>query len=107
MKVMEDLKQNGVVIMQKPDIQIQNIVASGGLGGTIDLEKSIYLLKRTIYEPEQFLGLIYRMEDPRVVILLFTSGNLVITGAKKQEDVRRALITLQKTLEKEELINYQ
>ncbi|MGQ9543537.1 MAG: TATA-box-binding protein [Candidatus Bathyarchaeia archaeon] len=107
MKVMEDLKQGGITIMQEPEIHIQNIVASGGLGGTVDLEESAYSLRRTIYEPEQFPGLIYRMKDPEVVILLFTSGKFVITGAKKQEDVNRAMLMLQKTLEEEELIHYQ
>ncbi len=107
MTVTDELKKNGIVIVGKPDIVIQNIVASGGLGGTIDLEKSAYSLKRAMYEPEQFPGLIYRMEDPKVVLLLFASGNLVVTGAKKEEEVHRALATLQKTLEEKDLIHYQ
>lgn len=107
MKVMEDLKQGGIEIRRDPEIQIQNIVASGGLGGVVDLEESAYSLRGTIYEPEQFPGLIYRMGDPEVVILLFTSGKFVITGAKRQEDVNRAMTTLQETLEKKDLIHYQ
>jgi len=107
MKVLEDLKKSGIVITRKPDIQIQNIVASAGLGGTIDLEKTTYSLERTMYEPEQFPGLIYRMNDPKVVILLFTSGNLVITGAKKEEEVLLAVTVLKKRLEEKELIRYK
>jgi len=107
MKVVDDLKKSGIVITGKPDIQIQNIVASGGLGGTIDLEKSTYSLERAVYEPEQFPGLIYRMEDPKVVVLLFTSGNIVVTGAKKEEEVHHAVTILQKTLEEKELIHYK
>ncbi|MCJ7505955.1 TATA box-binding protein, partial [Candidatus Bathyarchaeota archaeon] len=38
MKVVDELKRNGIVISRKPDIQIQNIVASVVLGGFIDLE---------------------------------------------------------------------
>ncbi len=106
MKVVDELKRNGIVIVGKPDITIQNIVASAGLGGSIDLEKSVYSLKRTMYEPEQFPGLIYRMDDPKVVILLFASGKLVCTGAKKEEEVHRAVATLQKTLEEKELVHY-
>jgi len=106
MKVVDELKKNGIVIVGKPDIQIQNIVASAGLGGSIDLEKSTYSLKRTMYEPEQFPGLIYRMDDPKVVILLFASGKLVCTGAKKEEEVHRAVSVLQETLEQKELIHY-
>ena len=107
MKVLEDLKKSGIVITGKPEIQIQNIVSSAILGGIIDLEKTTYSLEKTMYEPEQFPGLIYRMNDPKVVILLFTSGNLVITGAKKEEEVYRAVTVLKKTLEEKELIRYQ
>jgi transcription initiation factor TFIID TATA-box-binding protein len=107
MKVLEDLKKSGIVITGKPDIKIQNIVASAGLGGTIDLEKTTYSLEKTMYEPEQFPGLIYRMNDPKVVILLFTSGNLVITGAKREEEVHLAVTVLKKRLEEKELIRYK
>ena len=106
-KVADELNRNGIVILGKPEIQIQNIVASGGLGGKIDLEKSTYSLKRTMYEPEQFPGLIYRMEDPKVVILIFGSGKLVCTGAKKETEVHRAVAKLQETLEEKILITYE
>ena len=105
-KVADELKRNGIVILRKPEIQIQNIVASVGLGGHIDLEKSTYSLKRTMYEPEQFPGLIYRMDDPKVVILIFSTGKLVCTGAKKEAEVHRAIAKLQETLEEKELITY-
>ena len=106
MKVVDELKRNGIVISRKPDIQIQNIVASVVLGGFIDLEKTTYSLERTMYEPEQFPGLIYRMDEPKVVILIFSSGKLVCTGAKKEEEVHRAVTKLQETLEEKELIRY-
>ncbi len=105
-KVVDELKRGGIVILAKPEIQIQNIVASGGLGGKIDLEKVTYSLKRTMYEPEQFPGLIYRMDDPKVVLLLFTTGKLVCTGAKKEAEVPRAIAKLQETLEEKGLITY-
>ena len=105
-KVVDELKRNGIVILRKPEIQIQNLVASAGLGGHIDLEKSTYSLKRTMYEPEQFPGLIYRMDDPKVVILIFSTGKLVCTGAKKEAEVHRAVAKLQETLEEKELITY-
>jgi len=107
MKVVEHLKRNGIVIVGKPDFQVQNIVASAGLDGTIDLDKAAYSLKRSMYEPEQFPGLIYRMEEPKIVILIFTSGKLVITGAKKEEEIYRAAAKLQETLEEKELIHYE
>jgi transcription initiation factor TFIID TATA-box-binding protein len=107
MKVVDDLKRNGIVILGKPEIQIQNMVASAGLGGHIDLEKVTYSLKRTMYEPEQFPGLIYRMEDPKVVILIFSTGKLVCTGAKKETEVHRSIAKLQETLEEKTLITYE
>jgi transcription initiation factor TFIID TATA-box-binding protein len=107
MKVVDELKRSGIVIRGEPEIQIQNMVASVGLGGHVDLEKSTYLLKRTMYEPEQFPGLIYRMDDPKVVILIFSSGKLVCTGAKREGDVHRAVTKLQETLEEKTLITYE
>ena len=107
MKVVDDLKRNGIVIVGKPDIQVQNIVASAGLGGTIDLEKATYSLRRTMYEPEQFPGLIYRMEEPKVVILLFATGKFVCVGAKMEEEIYRAAAKLQETLEEKEFIHYE
>lgn len=105
--ILNELKRNRIVIVGKPDIQVQNIVASGGLGGSIDLDKTIYSLKKTMYEPEQFPGLIYRMDEPKVVMLLFASGNFVCTGAKNEEEVHRAVTKLQETLENKELISYK
>mgnify|MGYP000742918445 CR=1 FL=1 len=107
MKVIKELKKSGIVIVGKPELKIQNIVASANLGGIVDLERSAYVLGKTMYEPEQFPGLIYRMDDPKVVILLFASGKLVCTGAKKEEDVYKAVENLQKKLEKENLIYYE
>ena len=106
MKVVNELKMNGIVILGKLEIQIQNIVTSAGLGGRVDLEKTTYSLKRTMYEPEQFPGLIYRMDDPKVVILIFASGKLVITGAKKEAEVSIATAKLRETLEEKGLITY-
>ncbi|MCK4320579.1 TATA-box-binding protein, partial [Candidatus Bathyarchaeota archaeon] len=107
MKVVKELKKSGIIIIGKPKLKIQNIVASAGLGGNIDLEKATYSLKKTMYEPEQFPGLIYRMAEPKVVILLFASGKLVCTGAKHEEDVYQAVNILHQRLEDQELIYYE
>jgi transcription initiation factor TFIID TATA-box-binding protein len=106
-KVIDELKKDGIVILRRPDIVVQNVVASAGLGGTIDLEKVVYGLKKTMYEPEQFPGLIYRMDEPKVVILIFASGKLVCTGAKKEIQVYTAVKKLQETLEAKNLILYE
>ena len=107
MKVVRELKRSGIIIIGKPEMKVQNIVASSNLAGLIDLERSAYSLGRTMYEPEQFPGLIYRMDTPKVVILLFASGKLVCTGAKHEEDVYEAVTKLHETLELEDLIYYE
>ncbi len=107
LRVVEELKKGGIVIIGRPEIEVQNIVASCGLGGHIDLEKVVYGLKKTMYEPEQFPGLIYRMDEPKVVILIFASGKLVCTGAKKEILVYTAVNKLQELLESKNLISYE
>ena len=107
MKVVKELKKGGIIIISKPELKIQNIVASAGVGGMIDLEKAAYSLGHSMYEPEQFPGLIYRMAEPKVVILLFASGKLVCTGAKKEEDVYVAVEKLHTLLEETNLIFYE
>lgn len=106
MKIVKELKKGGIILIGKPELKIQNMVASVSLGGLIDLEKAAYTLKKTMYEPEQFPGLIYRMDEPKVVILLFASGKLVCTGAKKEQDVYDAVHKLHGILEEQGLLFY-
>ena len=70
------------------DIKIQNIVASANLESTLNLEAVALELEDTEYEPEQFPGLVYRLSDPKVVLLLFGSGKVVCTGAKTKDDAK-------------------
>ena len=106
-QVIVELKKSGMIIPGKPEIKIVNIVASANLLGRIELEDCAYSIARTMYEPEQFPGLIYRMDEPKVVILLFASGKLVCTGATNEEDVYLAVDKLHKKLEEEDLICYE
>jgi transcription initiation factor TFIID TATA-box-binding protein len=105
-KVTKELKQQGIPIVSKPSIKIQNIVASAELNGEIDLENVVYKLKRVMYEPEQFPGAVYRMDEPKVVFLIFSAGKLVCVGAKKEQDVYEAVGKLQQILEEQNLIFY-
>jgi transcription initiation factor TFIID TATA-box-binding protein len=107
MTVVKELKKSGIVIIRKPDLKVVNIVASASLGGNVDLEKAVTTLGKTMYEPEQFPGLIHRMDEPKVVILIFASGNLVCTGAKKEQDVYDAVHKLHEILEEQSLIFYE
>jgi len=105
--VVVKLRKGGIPIENEPSIEIQNIVASVNLGGKIHLELAARILPRSMYEPEQFPGLIHRMPDPKTVILLFASGKLVCTGAKKEADVYRAVSTLHVLLEDKQLMIYE
>jgi len=67
------------------DFRVQNLVSSGDCGFPIRLEGiADEHTTFTSYEPELFPGLIYRMESPRVVFLVFVSGKIVVTGAKSR-----------------------
>jgi len=56
-------------------------------------------LENIEYEPEQFPGLVYRVDDPDVVVLLFGSGKLVITGGSNVTDAEDALIKIEEQLD--------
>ncbi|MEM2005183.1 MAG: TATA-box-binding protein [Zestosphaera sp.] len=90
-KIVRAFVRHGIIIVGKPRIQIQNIVASASLGVEVDLEKAALLLPNVMYEPEQFPGLIHRMDEPKVVLLIFSSGKMVITGAKDEDEVNTAV----------------
>ena len=105
-QVVRELKREGIQIKEKPVVKIQNIVASADLYGEIDLENFVFKLSRVMYEPEQFPGAVYRMQDPQVVFLIFSAGKLVCVGAKKEEQIYEAVEKIQKLLEAKELIYY-
>jgi transcription initiation factor TFIID TATA-box-binding protein len=102
--VIKKLKESGIIIPGKPEIKIVNMVASANLMGKIELEETACFLSKAMYEPEQFPGLIYRVDAQKVVILLFATGKLVCTGATKEEDIHEAVENLRQQLEKNDLI---
>jgi len=107
--VVRRLKNGGIVILGRLSIKIQNTVASANLVGTIDLVRLYECQRRDdsmMYEPEQFPALIYRMKEPKAVVLIFSSGKLVCTGAKKEEDVYQAVDRLHQRLEEDGCIFY-
>ncbi len=105
--VVQKLRAGKIKVKSDPVIVIQNIVASVNLGGKVHLETAARSLPRSMYEPEQFPGLIHRMLDPKTVILIFASGKLVCTGAKKESDVYRSVHNLHTMLEEKELMIYE
>lgn len=98
--VFDELRELGIDVTDDPDIEVQNIVSSADLGHTLNLNAiAIGLgLEHIEYEPEQFPGLVYRLDEPAVVALLFGSGKVVITGAKHLEDADHALTEIEDRL---------
>jgi len=104
--VVQKLRKGGIKIKKEATVTIQNIVASINLGGKVHLEEAARTLPRSMYEPEQFPGLIHRMLDPKTVILIFSSGKLVCTGGKTEKDVYRSVNQLHNLLEEKDLMMY-
>lgn len=104
--VVDNLRKGGIKIKNDAIVTIQNIVSSVNLCGKVHLEVAARSLPRSMYEPEQFPGLIHRMIDPKVVILVFASGKLVCTGAKTAKEVYRAVNQLHAELEQKNLMMY-
>jgi transcription initiation factor TFIID TATA-box-binding protein len=83
-----------------PEIHIQNIVASADLKTNLNLNAVVmaFGMENVEYEPEVFPGLVYRIEVPKVVMLIFSSGKVVVAGGKVPEDCEEALRILRKEL---------
>jgi transcription initiation factor TFIID TATA-box-binding protein len=98
--VFEDLRALGIDVDSNPPITVQNIVSSASLEQSLNLNAiAIGLgLEQIEYEPEQFPGLVYRLDDPDVVVLLFGSGKLVITGGTETDEAQQALTHVQDRL---------
>jgi transcription initiation factor TFIID TATA-box-binding protein len=104
--VVQKLRKGGIAIDNEAKVVVQNIVASASLGGKVHLADAARQLPKSMYEPEQFPGLIHRMAEPKSVILIFASGKLVCTGARTEADVYTAINNLHTTLEQKGLMTY-
>jgi len=104
--VIRQLKKGGIIILGKPEITIQNVVATADMDGGIDLVKTVDVMRNgnVMYEPEQFPGIIYRMAEPKVVMLLFSSGKIVITGARSGKEAQEAAEKIGNSLRDKHLI---
>jgi transcription initiation factor TFIID TATA-box-binding protein len=97
-KIIDELKESDVVVEEKPDITVQNMVASSHLNQKLNLNRIAFELVGTEYEPAQFPGLVYRLDDPKVAFLLFSSGKIVCTGGNEYEDIETGIERLQEKL---------
>ncbi|MDD1727813.1 MAG: TATA-box-binding protein [Methanospirillum sp.] len=94
------MKEVGIACYDEPRVSVTNIVCSYDIGSTINLNKVVMTLslENIEYEPEQFPGLVYRIADPKIVALLFSSGKIILTGGKTIEDIKCGLALLEQKL---------
>jgi len=85
---------------KKSVYKIQNIVATASLEKPVPLTKLARTQPNTTYNPETFPGLILRIKEPKSAVLVFSSGNLVCTGTKSVEQVRKVIKAVIKQLKK-------
>jgi len=99
--VLKALKDAGITPLKEPRVMITNMVCSYNLGRYINLNKLTVTLnvENVEYEPEQFPGLVFRIGDPKIVVLIFSSGKIILTGGKTLETVKLGLDVLEKKLE--------
>jgi transcription initiation factor TFIID TATA-box-binding protein len=90
-KVIKIIEKSGTKVPRGFKVQVENIVASAKLDANLNLDTIAFNLENSEYEPEQFPGLVYRMNDPKVAFLFFGSGKIVCTGARSIKDVNIAL----------------
>ena len=98
--VVDELRVLNMPVKDEPDIVIQNIVATTNLESTLNLIQIAMSLgfENVEYEPEAFPGLVYRMDDPKVVLLLFGSGKMVCVGAREVNDIKNAVRNIKEEL---------
>ena len=103
-KIIKSLEKINVKITVKPVIKIVNIVASGSVPMALNLNELAVKLKNVEYEPEQFPGLVYKLQaskrNAQATFLLFSNGKIVCTGTKSEEEVHAAVDVLVENLKK-------
>ena len=85
-KMIQDrLNAIGINTYKKPDVKIENMVASTDFKKKLDLRLISSKIGNTEYDPKNFPGLIYKTGDPNTIVLLFDSGKIVCNGIKSEE----------------------
>ena len=100
LSIIKSLKKLNIVVTIKPEITVQNIVASGSIGMELNLNVLGIKLPNTEYEPEQFPGLVHKLKGTNATFLLFSNGKIVCTGTKTEGQVHEATDKLIENLKK-------
>jgi len=99
-RIIENLAKVKVKITIKPKIEVQNMVGSGEIGMDLNLNSLAMELENTEYEPEQFPGLVYKLDGTRATFLLFSNGKIVCTGTRSEAKLKEAVAKLVEILKK-------
>ena len=90
-RIVQELGKVGIKCSGRTGVEVQNMVASGSVGGKLNLNDIVFKFDNTEYEPEQFPGLVYKLVGAKklqnITFLLFGTGNIVITGARSSKEI--------------------
>ncbi|MEK6974268.1 MAG: TATA-box-binding protein [Nanoarchaeota archaeon] len=89
--IIKNVEKIGIKVKIVPVIKVQNMVASGAIGMDLNLNDLAMKLENTEYEPEQFPGLVYKLNGTRATFLLFSNGKIVCTGTRSERKLREAV----------------
>lgn len=88
--LLKKLRKAGVRLKDKPKVEVVNMVSSASLDFKVNLDIIAMESWNVEYEPEQFPGLVYRLDDLKTVMLIFRSGKIIITGATSKKQAEQA-----------------
>jgi len=98
--IIKNLEAIKIKITIEPEAKVQNMVASGSIGMDLNLNSLAIDLPNTEYEPEQFPGLVYKLDGTRATFLLFSNGKIVCTGTRSEGKLHEAVDLLIENLAK-------
>jgi len=107
-KLIDYMKKVDITITIKPKIRVENVVASSDIDMKLDLNELAIKLTNVEYEPEQFPGLVFKINDEtKATFLIFGNGKIVCTGTKSDKDVHIAIKNLMVVLKSAGIKNYK
>ncbi len=96
--VIKKLEDLGIKMRRKPDVKINNVVASADLGSKIDVDMTALMLPNVEYEPEVFPGLVWKLPNLNATFLMFNSGKIICAGLRETNKLEEAITQLHENL---------
>ncbi len=107
-RLIEYMKKVDITITIKPKIRVENVVASSDIDMKLDLNEIAIKLTNVEYEPEQFPGLVFKINDEtKATFLIFGNGKIVCTGTKSDKDVHVAIKNLLQVFKRYNIKSYK